>query len=424
MKTLACLALLAAAQAQNPAFGVQDPTLDGRELTAAVKVTDAIHLAVGFGNTYLVKTAAGNVIIDTSSRLAAQRHKKFLQAVDGGPVKYIILTHGHADHRGGVAVWKEAGTQVIAQENYAEFLHYQMRLAGFLASRAAAQFGPALVAAAAPPNPNPGNYAANIDATVLFAEKHEFELGGVKFEVHHTPGETPDHTSVWIPQWKAAFVGDNFYASFPNLYTLRGTQPRWALEYVASLNKVLSWRPEILLPSHGRPITGAGEISRQLTRYRDAILYVHDSTVRGMNEGKDVFRLMREIRLPKELDVGEGYGNLPWSVRGIYEGYAGWFDGNPSTMYETPVQDAHPELVRLSGGPDKVAARARELLAAGQIHLALHLADAALRADPGHRAALEVRIAALETLLKLARNSNERGWLNHGIRQAKERLAR
>src|SRR5205814_8031650 len=112
----------------------------------------------------------------------------------------------------------------------------------------------------------------------------------------------------------------------------------------------------------GQPIRGREEVKRRLTRYRDAILFVHDATVKGMNEGKDVFTLMREIRLPPTLDVGESYGKLTWSVRGIYEGYAGWFDGNPSTMYGTPAA-AYGDVVALAGGADAVAARARALAA-------------------------------------------------------------
>jgi glyoxylase-like metal-dependent hydrolase (beta-lactamase superfamily II) len=38
----------------------------------------------------------------------------------------------------------------------------------------------------------------------MFDDKYEFELGGVKFEIYSTPGETPDHLTVWIPQYKAA----------------------------------------------------------------------------------------------------------------------------------------------------------------------------------------------------------------------------
>jgi alkyl sulfatase BDS1-like metallo-beta-lactamase superfamily hydrolase len=266
------------------------------------------------------------------------------------------------------------------------------------------------------------NYAAQIDATRLIDEEYSFELGGVRFELFHTPGETYEHMTVWLPQLRAAFVGDNYYGSFPNLYTLRGTKPRWALDYVQSIDEVLALGPEVLLPSHGSPIVGEGEVKKALTRYRDAILYVHDATVRGMNEGKDVFTLMREVRLPPELEVGEGYGTIAWSVRGIYEGYAGWFDGNPATMYATPPAAIYPELVSMAGGAAAVAARAKQLIDAGSLLEGLHLADAALSAEPGERSALEVRLRALEALAAKSANSNERGWLRFGIGETRRDL--
>ena len=68
-------------------------------------------------------------------------------------------------------------------------------------------------------------------------------------------------------------------------------------------------------------------------------------------DGKDVFTLMHEIKLPENLNVGEGYGKLTWSIRGIYEGYAGWFDLNPATMYETPPSSVYADLVKLAEAP-------------------------------------------------------------------------
>ena len=97
-----------------------------------------------------------------------------------------------------------------------------------------------------------------------------------------------------------------------------------------------------------------------MTRYRDAILYVHDETVKGMNAGKDVLTLMNEIKLPPNLDIGETYGRISWSVRGIYEGYVGWFDGNVSTMFG-PASQGYGEIVKLAGGPNAVASRASDL---------------------------------------------------------------
>jgi glyoxylase-like metal-dependent hydrolase (beta-lactamase superfamily II) len=89
-----------------------DPTTlqrEGMDQRAALKITDNIHQAIGFGNTFLITTSEGNVIIDTSSPQPAQLHVKLLKAVSSAPVKYIILTHGHGDHTGGLRLWKSRG---------------------------------------------------------------------------------------------------------------------------------------------------------------------------------------------------------------------------------------------------------------------------------------------------------------------------
>jgi len=395
------------------------PMREGLNRKDAVKITDNIYQAIGFGNTFLVITPEGNVVIDTSGAQAAPLHVKLLKAHSAAPVKYIILTHGHGDHTGGVALWKEPGTEVIAQRNQVEFLNYQARLNRFFALRNAAQFD----YPKPPETPWPGDEGAKQFATILFDDKYEFTLGGVKFQIFSTPGETPDHLSVWIPQWKAAFTGDNYYESFPNIYTLRGTEPRMALDYVHSLDKILSWRPELMLPSHGPVLRGETEIATRVKMYRDAIRYVHDAVVMGMNDGKDVFTLMREIKLPENLNVGEGYGKLTWSIRGIYEGYAGWFDLNPATMYEAPPSSPYADLVKLAGGPDPVVARALEVLQQGNAPEALRLTDAALAASPSHRGALEAKLKALENLRDRSKNSNESGWLEYSIRETKLKVA-
>ena len=404
--------------AQPPVTGMVDFTQLGRDQKEALKVNDAIYQATGFSNTFLVLTSDGNVIIDTSIAGAGTRHQTLLNKVSTAPIKYILLTHGHGDHTGGVYLWKQPGTQVVAQKLFSEFRAYQDRLQGFFNRNNAAQFNfdlDRVTTQARSPQ-------QRVEATILFDDRHEFDLGGVKFELLHTPGETPDHATVWLPKYKAAFVGDNYYTSFPNLYTLRGTQPRWALEYVASLNKVLALKPELVLPSHGTPIVGAEEVTRRLTQYRNAIQYVHDATVQGMNDGKDVFTLMREIKLPAELDVGEAYGKISWSVRGIYEGYVGWFDRNPATMYAQSPNTGDADLVELAGGAAVVAKKAHEVIAAGNPVRGLRLADAALALEPTNRSALEAQILACQTLQKGARNALEHAWLGYGIRQAQKRL--
>ncbi|WP_293385342.1 alkyl sulfatase dimerization domain-containing protein [Phenylobacterium sp.] len=406
--------------AQAPAqerLGASQPTAAGAGQAKALSFAGGrIFQATGFGNTFLVTTKAGDVVIDTSLPMNAQRHHALLRAEDKAPIKDIILTHSHGDHTGGVPVWKEAGTHVIGQANEVEFRNYQERLAGFFAVRNAAQYNapPGALGGGARPNLNPGDYAAPPLADVLFDKEYRFKLGDLTFDCLAMPGETPDMLNVWVPELKALFIGDNYYASFPNMYTLRGTPPRPALNYVESIDKVLALKPEIVLPSHGVPIVGAENVRKTLTQYRDAILYVHDATVRGMNAGQDVYSLMRSVKLPPELDVGEGYGAVSWSVRGVYEGYAGWFDGDPATMYATSPGEAAAELVRIAGGAGPVAARA-QAVAASDPALALRLTSAALAVEPRNAAALAVRKTALEALLKASKNSNESGWLHAGL---------
>ena len=117
-----------------------------------VKIRESIYMAPTTGNVYLVTTPAGNVVIDTalagqSRKLVAgsaptdsappspaEEARKLLVAESHGPVKYIILTHGHADHIGGINLWKEPGTQIIAQRNYVELVNYVDPARRFLCS--------------------------------------------------------------------------------------------------------------------------------------------------------------------------------------------------------------------------------------------------------------------------------------------------
>ena len=131
---------------------------------------------------------------------------------------------------------------------------------------------------------------------------------------------------------------------------------------------------------------------------------------------------MQEIKLPPTYDLTEVFGKVSWSVRGIYDGYAGWYDGNPTSMYETPSSSVYPDLVRLAGGPEPLARLAAEKIDAGKPVEALHLTDVILAYDPKNVPALNARIRAMEFLRQHTQNHIESGWLDYGIRVAKEKL--
>ena len=119
----------------------------------------------------------------------------------------------------------------------------------------------------------------------------------------------------------------------------------------------------------------------------------------------------------------EGYGAIAWSSRGIYEGYIGFFDEDPASMYATPPLAIYPDLATLAGGAGPVATRAEELVTEGSYEEALRMTDVALEADPNHLPALEARLDALEALEAASANINELGWLGTAIDETEQRIA-
>ena len=196
---------------------------------------------------------------------------------------------------------------------------------------------------------------------------------------------------------------------------MRGDRYRDALTTIASIERVRDLRPEVLITGHFEPIHGAERIHAELTRLRDAIAYLHDRTVEGMNAGKDVHTLMREITLPAELEVGQGYGKVAWDVRAIWENYSGWFHHRSTTeLYGIGPDELNADFVELAGA-DRVVERAEEHLAAGRPVHAIHLAEAVAHADSGHAGARAVLKAAHQDLLAASTNFWESAWLTKKI---------
>jgi alkyl sulfatase BDS1-like metallo-beta-lactamase superfamily hydrolase len=145
---------------------------------------------------------------------------------------------------------------------------------------------------------------------------------------------------------------------------------------------------------------------------RDALRYVHDETVAGMNAGKDVRTLMRDIALPAEYEVGQGYGKVAWDVRAVWENYSGWFHHRSTTeLYPVAFDEVAADVVELAGA-DALVQRARDHLAGGRPLHAIHLAELVASDDSGARDVLK---QAHQTLLEQSTNFWERAWLAEQI---------
>jgi alkyl sulfatase BDS1-like metallo-beta-lactamase superfamily hydrolase len=255
-----------------------------------------------------------------------------------------------------------------------------------------------------------------------FAGDHSsLEIAGIKLEVYLAPGETPDQIFIWLPEKKVLLPADNYYSAFTNLYTIRGSPYRDAREWVKSLNKMRALKPEYLVPSHTRPVTGTDQISQTLTNYRDAIKFVHDQTIRGINLGLTAHEIVERVKLPPRLAqqpyLQEYYGTVEWSVRGILDGNVGWFDGNATNLFRLPLKAHAEEFAELAGGQTKLLERAQEAVAGGKYQWALELLDQLFLLDPSKQ---EVRSLKSQALTALAGEQISANARNYYLTQALE----
>jgi len=398
-------------------------------LDEAIRINDFIYMSIGLSNAYMVLTDAGRVIINTGMGFESLTHKRIFDAVNAGPTPYILLTQGHVDHVGGVHQFREPGTQLIAQSNNGACQRDDERIKTVRSSQAYIWFKEAFQKTAALVAQNPKALVQDIPTPdITFDDSYRFEAGGVRFELFAVPGgETVDSCLVWLPQHRILFSGNVFgplFPHFPNINTIRGDKYRFMEPYLEAVRRVRALEPEMLITGHFDPIVGKDLIRACLDRLEGAVDYVHSETLKGMNSGKDIFTLMREVQLPDSLYVGQGYGKVSWAVRTLWESYMGWFKAqSTSELYPTQARDIHRDLIELAG-IDAALGRGRAKLGANDPEGALLLAEAALAHTANHRAALELSLDAHRALLARSGASNfwEAGWLKTQIEKLEEHL--
>jgi alkyl sulfatase BDS1-like metallo-beta-lactamase superfamily hydrolase len=396
----------------------------GSQQKEAELISDFIFMAKDISNAYLVTTSAGDVMVNTGFMDNAERTKGLLAPKRTGPLRYVILTQAHADHYGGVPQLREPGTLVIAERRFVDTWQYFHNLAPYLARRSAKLWSGTVKRGANPPPP------PQVVPDIAVDRRFEFELGGRRFEVISTPGgEALDSLTVWMPAERVAFTGNLFgpvFLAVPNLVTVRGDKPRLVQRYLSSLDTVRRLGAQLLITGHGDPIRGADHIRASLDKMHAAVSYINTAVIAGMNAGKDVHTLMREIGLPDDLRIGEFHGKVSWVVRAIWEEYSGWFHYDSTTsLYGVPRSSVDVDLVECAGGAGALAARARKRLDEGRPLEALHLLDIALGVERTHAAALAVKKEALQQLLRASGGTNlsEVMWLQSEIGAVEAALA-
>jgi alkyl sulfatase BDS1-like metallo-beta-lactamase superfamily hydrolase len=392
---------------------------------AAVGIGDGIFMSRGVSNSYLISTSDGDVLINTGMPHEGERHRSRYAAVSSGPVRVIVFTQSHMDHIGGWPAFSGRDVETVVQSNFDAVREYWTSLGPFYSRRSQRLWGSIASTSTS------GQAAEFVEPTptLRFEDHHAFQVGDLRIELISTPGgETTDSLVVWLPTKRTAFTGNMMGPMFghvPNLYTIRGDKIRSALTFTESVDAVRSLHPEVLVTGHGDPIVGEELIATHLTKLIDAVLFLREATIAGMNQGKDLFSLMAEIVLPPELALGEGHGKVSWNVRAIWEEYAGWFQYRSTTeLYHVPPSAVWAELAEMVGGANVLSDAARRHLVAGRPLNALHLLDIALAASPSDREVLRAKADVVRHLLSASGRANlsETKWLEGEVEAAESAM--
>lgn len=317
-------------------------------------------------NAVLFETNEGLLLVDTGMNAAGSTIKSLIKSVSDKPLHTIIYTHCHVDHAYGTWALMEDNPQIIAQQELPKCFdrYYQQR--GSLAKYQGQ-----------PLSSLPTSREDFIYPTKTFDKKLTITLGGENFELRAHRGETDDQLYVYAPSRKAIATADYYQGFLPNAGNGKRLQ-RYPGEWADALLEMASENPTLLLPAHGIAIKDPALIKENLTVLANVLNYIVDHTKAQLNKG------MRKDLIPATLKLPAKYKNHPTLneqyvspqdiSKMVIKLHTGWWDDIPSHWSPAPLKKQYGEIVRLAGGADVVAKRAREL-AKTDIKMAMHLTD-------------------------------------------------
>jgi len=410
------------------------------------KVTDGVYQVRGFSvsSMTMVEGKTGIIVIDTLAAPGAARAALDLYFAQRPhkPIAALIYTHCHPDHFGGAsAVVSPADAaarkiSVIAPAGFMDGLVEENSVAvNLTARRSQFQFGDSLpvgergtvdygegkVISRGAPGGGPV-----IPPNDIIRETTETRsIDGITFIFQLAlNSEAPAEMMIYLPQMRVLDVAELATHTLHNLLPLRGAVVRDANRWSHDLNTALEkfgGDAQVMIDQHQWPVWGSERVRAKLADYRDLYKYVHDQTVRMMNQGMGPTEIAEALRMPPGLEndwsAREYYGSLSQDAKAVYQRYIGWYDGNPANLDPLPRVESAKKYVAYMGGADAVLARARKDFQAGDYRWAAEVLNQVVFADPSNQEARYLEADALEQLGYLAETAP---WRNAYLTGAQE----
>ncbi|BBZ11567.1 hydrolase [Mycobacterium branderi] len=392
-------------------------------------------------NISFVEGGTGIIVIDplVSTEVAAAALALYRAHRGDRPVVAVIYTHSHVDHFGGVlGVTSQADVDagrvtVLAPEGFTRHAVQENVYAGpAMARRATYMYGAMLargpqgqVGCGLGQAPSTGEVALIVPTVDIHATGESHTIDGVDIEFQMAPGtEAPAEMHFYFPQFRALCMAENATHNLHNLLTLRGALVRdphvWS-GYLTEAIDMFADRADVVFASHHWPTWGHDRIVEFLSLQRDLYAYLHDQTLRLLNQGYTGAEIAETFEMPPALEKAwhaRGYyGSVSHNVKAIYQRYMGWFDGNPGRLWPHPPEALASRYVDAMGGVDRVVGLARQAFDSGDFRWAATLLDHAVFTDSTHAGARELYA---DTLAQLAYGAENATWRNFFLSGAAE----
>ena len=395
-------------------------------------------------NISFIEGDTGIIVIDplVSTETAAAALALYRAHRGERPVKAVIYTHSHVDHFGGVlGVTSQADVDagevaVIAPEGFTEHAVQENVYAGTaMARRAAYMYGAVLargpqgqIGCGLGQTPSLGEVALIVPTIDVRSTGETHTIDGVEIEFQMAPGtEAPAEMHFYFPKFRALCMAENATHNLHNLLTLRGALVRdphgWA-GYLTEAIDTFAGRADVVFASHHWPTWGQDSIVEYLSVQRDLYAYLHDQTLRQLNQGFTGVEIAETFQMPPALEKAwhtHGYyGSVSHNVKAVYQRYMGWFDGNPGRLWQHPPQALGPRYVEAIGGLDRVVELAQQAFDDGDFRWAATLLDHAIFTDEKHAGARSLYADTLEQLAYGAENAVWRNFFLSGATELRE----
>jgi alkyl sulfatase BDS1-like metallo-beta-lactamase superfamily hydrolase len=388
-----------------------------------------------------IDAGAGWIVVDPLTTVEVARAALGLvsRRVAEKPVLAVIYSHSHVDHYGGVggvttAADVAAGkVRVIAPEGFLEHAVSENVIVGpAMLRRARFQFGHTLprcahgeMTSGLGPCPSAGSLSLIAPTDLITRTGQEMTIGDLALVFQLTPGtEAPVEMNFQLPSLRSVFMAENANLTMHNLLPARGALVRdakaWA-DYLTESIRLFGPTSDVMFAAHGIPRFGQAEIVSFLTSHRNAYKFLHDQSVRLMNQGLTASEIAEVLTLPEVLArqwFNRGYyGTMSHNAKAIYQRYLGWYDANPANLNPPPPEPAARKYVAAMGGAEVVTKLAAEAVQDGDLRWAATLLNHVVFADAANAAAREA-LAAIYTTLAFASEAGT--WRNIYLTGAQE----